>query len=98
MPGPRAERWRTRAFGLEITASFPAPGLPEARRPRLGQPVRLELAPRTALDEGWPDTGTDRLLEESFGRKTPDRTIDVHPRLGYRLFARHFGVARVSPS
>lgn len=41
--------------------------------------------------------GARRVLEEDIGPGEPARTIDFHPRFGYRLFARHFGLARISP-
>jgi hypothetical protein len=38
------------------------------------------------------------VLEERGAGGAAERTIDVHPRAGYRLCARHFGLARVDPS
>jgi hypothetical protein len=93
-----AERWRARAFGLEIDASFEAPGLPPASGPRAGPRTRLDLAPAREIERDWPASGTDRVLEEHFDDGPPARTIDVHPRRGYRLYARHFGLARISPT
>src|SRR3954471_20671038 len=92
------EPGRARAFGLEIEASFDAPGLPPASGPARGPVTRLELVPAAEIDRDWPATGTERLLEEHFGEGPPARTIDAHPDAGYRLYARHFGLARISPS
>jgi hypothetical protein len=89
-------RWRARAFGLEIDLSFPAPGLPEAAGPASGRPTRVDIVPPAEIDRGWQATRARRVLEERFGTGAPDRTIDAHPRLGYRLYARHFGLARIS--
>ena len=89
-------RWRTRAFGLEINASFPAPGLPEATGPSNGRSTRVDLVSPAEIDDSWPAHGATRVLEERFGTGAPDRTIDAHPRAGYRLYARHFGLARLS--
>jgi hypothetical protein len=58
----------------------------------------LELATAEEIDRGWTAGGTRRVLEERFDDGEPARTIDVHPRRGYRLYARHFGLARISPS
>jgi hypothetical protein len=92
-----AARWKARAFGLDINASFPAPGLSPARGPATGPSTRIDLAPAAEIDRQWPASGARRVLEERFDRPVPDRTIDAHPRAGYRFYARHFGLARVSP-
>src|SRR4051794_9100941 len=91
-------RWRLRAFGLEIDSSFEAPGLPAASGRREGPSMRLDLCLAEEIDRDWPARGTSRVLEERFDDGPPARTIDVHPRRGYRLYARHFGLARISPS
>src|SRR3954467_12473621 len=85
-------RWRARAFGLEIDASFEAPGLPPAIGPAEGPRTQLDLAPASEILRDWPAGGFERVLEEFFDDdREPARTIDVHPRRGYRLYARHFG-------
>jgi hypothetical protein len=89
--------WRSRAFGLELEGSFPAPGLPALDGPYRARPTRLELCPADAIDAAWPDDGATRLLEEWIGGRTPARTIDHHEAAGYRLFARHFGLALIAP-
>jgi hypothetical protein len=96
---PAAEtRLRARAFGLEIDASFEAPGLPPASGPPQGPRTRLDLAAVDEIERDWPSTGTERILEEHIGEGPAARTIDVHPEHGYRLYARHFGIARISPT
>jgi hypothetical protein len=92
-------RLRSRAFGLEIDASFEAPGLPPVAGAPIGPPTRLELVPDRAIDDAWPVDGVERLLEERFDGDEPPaaRTIDVHPERGYRLYARGFGLARIAP-
>ena len=96
--GSPGARHRTRAFGLTIDSSFAAPGL----APWTGDPgprvTTLDLVEDEEIDRDWPAHGVERVLEETFDAgPTPARTIDAHPRLGYRLFARHFGLARISP-
>src|SRR3954454_8005276 len=108
MPATRAEtapavaapaRWRARAFGLEIDTSFEAPGLPPSIGAPEGPRTQLDLAPADEILRDWPTSGSERVLEEVFDDDPePARTIDVHPRRGYRLYARHFGLARISPS
>lgn len=92
---PTARR-TARAFGLDIDLSFPAPGLPDAVGPPGPRRTRAELSAPELIDRDWPAEGTERILEEHFDRPEPDRTIDVHPDAGYRLYARHFGLARIS--
>jgi hypothetical protein len=89
---------RSRAFGLEIESSFEAPGLPPATGPARGPRTRMDIVPAAEIDDGWPGEGATRVLEERFDDGEPARTIDAHPDAGYRLFARHFGLARISPS
>src|SRR4051812_46012884 len=97
-PASGSTRWKARAFGLEISASFRAPGLPKATGSQRGRRVQVDLVSPAAIDRDWPAERATRVLEERFGRDTPERTIDAHPRAGYRLYARHFGLARLSPS
>jgi hypothetical protein len=90
-------RWRTRGFGLEIEASFEVPGLPPASGPASGPLTRLDLASAAEIDATWDSGGARRVLEEIFEEgEEPARTIDHHPRDGYRLYARHFGLARIA--
>lgn len=93
-----ASRLRSRAFGLEIDASFEAPGLPPVAAVAPGPVTRLDLVSPDVLDEPWRGAAAERILAERFdGDETPPaRTIDVHPELGYRLFARGFGLARIA--
>jgi hypothetical protein len=92
------ERRTARAFGLEIDASFPAPGLPPPGEGPPGRPTRADLVAPEAIDGDWPAAGAERVLEERFDDDVPVRTIDAHPEAGYRLYARGFGLARLSPS
>jgi hypothetical protein len=96
MPAEPA-RWTARAFGLEIDASFPAPGLPPAGAGEPGRPTRADLVAPEEIDRDWPAHGCERVLEERIDGGTPARTIDAHPEAGYRLYARGFGLARLSP-
>jgi hypothetical protein len=96
--GAPGERRRFRAFGLEIDAGFDAPGLTPAAGPARGRPARLDLAAPEEIDRDWPADAARRVLEERFDDGPPARTIDAHPEAGYRLYARHFGLARISPS
>lgn len=80
-----------------MEASFDAPGLPPGRPSGSLPRVRLELAARDEIDARWQPESVERVLEEDLGGRTPARTIDRDERYGYRLYARHFGLALVSP-
>lgn len=97
-PGPGERRRLARAFGLDIDLSFEAPGLPDAHGPPGARATRADLVPPEAIDADWPAEGVERMLEERFGAGEPERAIDAHPTAGYRLYAQHFGLARLSPS
>src|SRR6476661_3296697 len=97
LAGAGRARWRARAFGLEVDASCEAPGLPPASGAPAGPRTQLDVVPASDIEQRWPASGAHRILEEWIGPGEPARTIDLHPRLGYRLYARHFGLARISP-
>jgi hypothetical protein len=86
-----ADAWRSRAFGLEIEGDFDAPGLPP-----VDDPGAVDTRVRLDDDCAWPAGGATRLLEERFDDDEPARTIDHRPGYGYRLYARHFGLAVIS--
>src|SRR5437764_579828 len=90
-------RWRSHAFGLEIEGDFPAPGLPVAAHRGSGPRTRIALCGPDEIDRDWPSHEAQRLVEERLGGHAPARTIDFHCGAGYRLYARHFGLARISP-
>ncbi|HEX8742437.1 MAG TPA: hypothetical protein VF712_04820 [Thermoleophilaceae bacterium] len=93
----RPERRRAYAFGLDLDLSFPAPGLPEASGATGGRPARADLVEPGAIDRDWPAGEAEEVLAERFDDGAVARTIHAHPEAGYRLYARHFGLARLSP-
>jgi hypothetical protein len=96
--GVAGTRHRARAFGLEIDASFEVPGVAPGAGALAGPVTRVDLVPDSEIDRDWPAAGAERVLEERFGDEAePARTIDAHPAAGYRLYARHFGLARIAP-
>lgn len=90
--------WRSIAFGLVLEGDFDAPGLPatEPVKPLRAEPTHLALVGPSELDADWPADRAERLVAEHLGHGRPQRTIDFDPVAGYRLYARHFGLARVS--
>jgi hypothetical protein len=93
----RTRAWRSHAFGLEIEGGFEAPGLPPATGAPYGPRTRVEIVGAASIDDGWPAAAATRLVEEHFDDSPePARSIDHAPGAGYRLYARHFGLAHVS--
>ena len=93
---PSETGWRSSAFGLALEGDFAAPGLPlDAPWPN-DEPTRLRLSTPAEIDADWPAAEAERVAVEYLGRVRPQRTIDVHPTAGYRLYASRFGLARVS--
>ena len=94
---PAALTWRSHVFGLEVEGTFDAPGLPPAAGPPFGPATTVEIVDAAAIDAGWPAAEATRLLEEHFDDGLDAaRSIDHAPGSGYRLYARHFGLAHVS--
>jgi hypothetical protein len=90
-------RTRAHAFGLALDAGFSIPGLPAEPPPESLPETTLDLAAPSEIDERWAGSRTERVLEEWIGDAgAPARTIDRDDRLGYRLYARHFGLADIS--
>jgi hypothetical protein len=90
------EPTRGTAFGLRVEADFEIPGLPSGER---DLPLaELTLADEAALARVWgaAEGRAARVSEEQLGRDEPDRFIDAHPEIGYRLFARYFGSCLVA--
>jgi len=80
------------AFGLAIEADFPLPGLPPPSEPFDLPRIALRLVDEACIARIWPAANATRLSEESVAGREGERTIDVHPTAGYRLFARYFGL------
>lgn len=95
---PRAEADRRRAFGLEIEGEFYAPALVPAAGLPLRGPTRVLVTDAATVDAGWASEEAQLLSSEEVDGDSEGPTISQHPRLGYRLAAKHFGLARVSYS
>ena len=87
---------RTRVFGIEVESSFEIPGLAGAEPSHTLPRTRLRLRTSAEIDDAWRPRKPERLVEETFRGKTPARTIDRDTELGFRLYARHFGLALIS--
>jgi hypothetical protein len=89
--------WRCDAFGIGIEGDFAAPGLPPASGVPVGPRTAVRVVPASEIEHVWRGEGARRLLEERFD-EDPEaaRSIDHLPGVGYRLYARHFGLALVA--
>jgi hypothetical protein len=90
---------RGAAFGLAIEADFAIPGLHSCAADGALPSAVLKLGDMAELERVWrvAETAATRLSEERVRGGVPGRTIDAHPQIGYRLFARYFGSCLVSP-
>lgn len=84
-----------RAFGVDLEASFPVPGLP----PRVGpadqrRSARLALAPRAAIIDSLPDDA-ECLWEQRFPNGRVAIRFTAHPEAGYLLRAATYGVFHI---
>jgi hypothetical protein len=87
------------AFGLEVDADFGVDGLLSSGAALALPSATLRLSTTAALDRLWSPDEARRISEERLDASAvaPDRTIDAHPELGYRLYARDFGLCLISP-
>jgi hypothetical protein len=88
----------SQAFGIGIRADFAAPGLPTCDPVASGPITQLEMAEEEVIEAMWRPSRPERLATETFEGTQPDRTIDFDEQLGYRFYARHFGLALITPS
>lgn len=84
------------AFGIAIRSNFRVPGLPEEPPPDSLPVTELKLVSEEELEAAWSPTDPQRILEETFEGDEPARSIDFDAEQGYRLFARHFGLALIT--
>jgi hypothetical protein len=88
----------TAAFGLAVDADFLIHGLYEPREPERLPRVTVRLGDEAELDRAWRPEEATRVAEQWLWVHggEPDQTIDVHPELGYRLFARYYGLCLIA--
>jgi hypothetical protein len=83
------------AFGLEIAAEFPLPGLG-----RSGRPPQRRLACRAAsaaeIDASWQKEGSRSAVELRYPDGRPFLDIRAHPEAGFRIHAPRYGLHLVS--
>jgi hypothetical protein len=81
------DRWRGRAFGLDLSGDFALPGLRRCREPSPGPHTRLRLVTPARLAAGWPAAETRRVSQNA----EPGTTIDHHEGSGYLFSVRGLG-------
>jgi hypothetical protein len=89
---------RGRAFGLAIDSDFGVDGLLPPRDGAALPAVALRLTDEGAIASAWRPRQSTRVAEEWVGVRggDPDRTIDASAELGYRLYARYFGLCLIA--
>lgn len=93
---PDAERWYTRAFGLDLDLGFAAPPLPRTSGQfENADPTVADLVFAKALRRDWPSREARRT--GAMGPRTrPVMTVDEHPVAGYLIHVPPYGVYQVS--
>jgi hypothetical protein len=81
------ERWRGRAFGLDLSGDFALPGLRRCREPSPGPHTRLRLVSPSRLEGSWPADEARRVSRDA----EPGTTIDFHERSGYLFSVQGLG-------
>jgi hypothetical protein len=89
--GRAHERWRARAFGLDLEGHFPVPGLDHDESVGGARLTVLEAVDAGELDGPWSRAESDRLREWRKPDGRIEAALDRHDRLGYRLFADGYG-------
>lgn len=85
-------------YGVTVESDFALPGLLESVPEDVLPRVRVRQVPAAEIDRRVPPGSGERLGEERFSDgRPPDRTVDLLPGAGYRLYARYFGLALVAP-
>ncbi len=87
---------RTRAFGMELESSFPLPSA-AAVGPGDGRQVRLDLASRRDLLDGWSPAAPKRISDRRMANGRSAVAIDADPEAGYLIRALGFGCFWISP-
>ena len=93
---PGAPEWRGRAFGLDVSSSWPLAGVAPRPVSAGGTPeVRLRLIESAELRRRWPDEGT-RVFSQSLPDGRTMLELEEHGTLGYRVIAPGHGSCLVS--
>ena len=94
---PEPARVRGRAFGLAIRSDFAIPGLGNCDDHADALPTAdLRLSDEALIARRWNDVEAAAVSVERDARGEPERTIDAHPRDGYRIYARSYGLCVIA--
>jgi hypothetical protein len=88
----KPERWRGRAFGLDLSSDVALPGLRQGREPSPGPHTRVRLVTRSRLMQTWPAGEARRVSRDA----EPGTTIDAHESSGYLFSVRGVGAFGLS--
>ncbi len=92
-----AGRWSGAAFGLEIDSPVVLDGLIESSTAGGRRRTTVELVPPKEIERAWRSSESSTLLERRHRDGSLMMVIDVHPELGYRIWAPRHGRHLVRP-
>ena len=93
----RGDRWRGRAFGIEVAAQLPVPGIPEvngASELRLTTVMRLVSV--AELERQWRGYPVESIIDRRFGDGRLMMSVERADNVGYRIYAPRHGRHLVS--
>lgn len=93
---PNGTPARSRAFGLELESTFPIPGAAPVDEGG-GRRVRLDLASRAELLDGWSPAAPERISDRRMANGRSAVAIDADAQAGYLIRAVGFGCFWISP-
>jgi hypothetical protein len=95
--GAAPTRWRGAVFGLEVDSTFSLDGVRAKPGTATGRRTTMVLASARELERVWPADEAVSVLDRRHSDGSLMMAIDVHPELGYRIWAPRHGRHLVTP-
>lgn len=86
----RGDRWWGRAFGLEVAAQLPVPGIPEAKSPSTTRLTTMDLVSVAELEGQWRGFPVESILDRRFADGSLMLSVE-RADMGYRIWAPRHG-------
>ena len=87
----RGDRWRGRAFGIELAAQLPVPGIPEENGTSSNRVTTVSLVSVTELERQWRASPVESIIDRRFADGRLMMSVDRADRVGYRIWAPRHG-------